>query len=96
MNAERAPMLFPAAADSPKPAPVKGLSSAVIGAWVRFDARYHALHFRGRLGITAYCGAIAGYDDLTRVRPPGTRPSLRVVCKRCLNIAPGAYPEART
>ena len=54
--------------------PLPGLSSAVVGAWIRFGGAYHALQFRGRRGVTAFCGRVAAYEEVTSVRAPGLKP----------------------
>ena len=70
--------------------PLRGLSSAVVGAWLRFGGAYHALQFRGCGGVTAFCGRVAAYEEVTSVRAPGLKP--RKVCNVCLDLAPGGVP----
>jgi hypothetical protein len=68
--------------------PLPGLSSAVVGAWIRFGGAYHALQFRGRGGVTAFCGRLAAYEEVVSLRPPSQQP--RKVCNVCLDLVPGA------
>jgi hypothetical protein len=72
---------------------IDGLSSAVVGSWVHFGGAYHALQFRGRLGLTAFCGRIAGHEEVALLREPWLQP--RKVCPVCLGRIPDLPPEAR-